>query len=193
MDRSYSKKRERNGAGRKKGRPVSVITVCARPGRQAEGLLRFGGQVFRCALGRSGISVFKREGDGATPLARMRLCRGYIKPGITPVARTLLPMAATRDSDGWCDAVFDRNYNRPVRLPYARSAERMLRKDQLYDVCVVLDWNIGSRRQGRGSAIFLHIAHPDYAPTEGCVAVSPRDMARILPLLSSRTALSVLR
>lgn len=102
----------------------------------------------------------------------------------------IYPVSAT---DGWCDAVFDRNYNRPVRLPYGASTEKMLREDRIYDVCIVMDWNFRQRVQGRGSAIFFHIARPDYAPTEGCIAVSPRDMARLSPFLSASTVVQVLR
>lgn len=171
----------------------SIITVRARPGWPAQGLLRFGAVTIPCALGRSGITARKREGDGATPLAAMRLCSAVVKSRLGTPVRTRLPLRAVRATDGWCDAVFDRNYNRPVRLPYAAGAERMLRPDRLYDVCIVLDWNVSRRVQGRGSAIFLHVAKPGHAPTEGCVALAPRDMARLLPHLTARTVIRVVR
>ena len=94
---------------------------------------------------------------------------------------------------GWCEVPDDRNYNRPVRLPYPVSHEYMQRPDRLYDACLVLDWNIRPRRRGRGSAIFFHLARPDFTPTQGCVAVSARTMARLLPLLSDRTVVRVVR
>ncbi len=100
-------------------------------------------------------------------------------------------MRASRVKDGWCDAPGNRNYNRLVRLPYRASHERMRRQDGLYDVCIVLDWNIRERRQGRGSAIFLHLARPGYAPTEGCIALSRRDMARLLPHLARGRRITV--
>ena len=80
-----------------------------------------------------------------------------------------------------------------MRLPYPASHERMMRDDRIYDVCIVLDWNIRPRRRQLGSAIFMHIAKPGYLPTEGCVAVSPRVMARLLPYLSRKTVLRILR
>jgi L,D-peptidoglycan transpeptidase YkuD (ErfK/YbiS/YcfS/YnhG family) len=94
---------------------------------------------------------------------------------------------------GWCDAASDRNYNRPVSLPYPAGAEAMRRADYLYDYCLVLDWNIVPRRRGAGSAIFLHLARPGFAPTEGCVAVTTQVMARLLPFLSNRSVLVVRR
>jgi L,D-peptidoglycan transpeptidase YkuD (ErfK/YbiS/YcfS/YnhG family) len=94
---------------------------------------------------------------------------------------------------GWCEVPDDRNYNRPVRIPYGASHERMKRDDRLYDACVVLDWNISTRRRGRGSAIFFHLAREGFTPTQGCVAVTARTMARLLPHLSGRTVLKVVR
>lgn len=174
---------------------IRTITIRARPGSGTQGLMSVNGLVFPCALGRGGITAFKREGDGATPLACMRPLRVFYradrrKAGIGPVR---LCASSIRPDLGWCDAPDNANYNRPVRLPFAASHEKMLREDRLYDVCVVLDWNIGSRGRGRGSAIFLHIAKPGMRPTEGCIAVTPPAMARILPLLSKQTQITVLR
>ncbi len=166
----------------------------ARPGNPSKGILQAGPLVFPCALGRGGISAAKREGDGATPLAAMRILCGYFRPDHFATARrTRLAMAPIDADLGWCEVPDDRNYNRPVRLPYPVSHEYMRRPDRLYDACLVLDWNISPRRRGRGSAIFFHLARPDFTPTQGCVAVSARTMARLLPLLSNRTVLRVVR
>jgi L,D-peptidoglycan transpeptidase YkuD (ErfK/YbiS/YcfS/YnhG family) len=183
--RSYSKT-----APRKK---VPTIRVRPRPGKPSQGLLAWGGTVFCCALGRGGISAIKREGDGATPLTRMRLLHGWFRAGRLATRRSGLALRRIGPDDGWCDAPGDRNYNRPVSLPYAASHERMRRDDPLYDVCIVLDWNIRPRRRGRGSAIFFHLARPDFTPTEGCIAVSRAVMLRLLPLLSTRTRMTVRR
>jgi len=107
--------------------------------------------------------------------------------------RSGLSMRRIGNTDGWCDAPDDRNYNRPVKLPYPASCETMKRGDRLYDVCIVLEANIKPRRRGMGSAIFFHITRPGFAPTEGCVAVSPRTMERMLPHLSRRTVMKVIR
>ena len=162
-----------------------------RPGHADQGLLSVDGTVYPCALGRSGVRAVKRAGDGATPLGRMRLICGYYRHGRLGQRRTRLPLAATRPDLGWCDAPDDRNYNRPVALPYPASHERMLRADRLYDCCIVLDYNIAPRRRGAGSAIFLHIARSGFQPTEGCVAVTMATMRRLLPRLGDRTVLIV--
>jgi L,D-peptidoglycan transpeptidase YkuD (ErfK/YbiS/YcfS/YnhG family) len=170
-----------------------TLTVRARPGKPTQGLLNWNGIVFPCALGRGGIRAIKREGDGATPLGSMPLLSGYFRKGRMFSPRSKLPLASIRNNDGWCDQPQDRNYNRPVKLPYAASAESMIRSDRLYDCCIVLDYNITPRRRGMGSAIFFHIAREGFLPTEGCVAVDPAVMRRLLPHLSRQTVLTVLR
>lgn len=169
-----------------------MLTVRPRPGNRAQGLLNAGGVVFPCALGSGGITLRKREGDGATPLSAMRLLGGYFRRGQFQIS-TRLPLRPLTPDLGWCELPGDRNYNRPVRMPYAASHERMLRDDHLYDACIVLDWNIRPRRRGRGSAIFFHLARPGFTPTRGCIAVSRRVMARLLPHLSRKTVLTVVR
>ena len=146
----------------------------------------------RCAIGRSGTTSAKREGDGATPLGSMRLVAFHRRPGRMRGLKVALPTTAVRADSGWCDAPAHGAYNRPVRLPFPASAERMLRPDRLYDAVVVLDWNVRSRGRGRGSAIFLHVAKPGYGATEGCVAVSPRDFRRLEPFLTASARLTIL-
>ncbi len=163
------------------------------PGCPFKGLLNVGGAVFSCALGRGGITARKREGDGATPMGALKVIWGYYRPGLGAIPSTSLPLFPTSACLGWCDAPRDRNYNRPVRLPYPASHETMRRTDHLYDIVVVLDWNMRPAIRGRGSAIFLHLARPGYQPTEGCIAVSRRTMLRLLPLLRPGSAIRVMR
>jgi L,D-peptidoglycan transpeptidase YkuD (ErfK/YbiS/YcfS/YnhG family) len=172
-------------------RGAKIIQVRARPGDRRRGLIAFAGTVVPCALGRGGISARKREGDGATPLAAMRAESLLIRRDRVRLRSARLPVRAIRDDDGWCDAPRHGAYNRPVRLPFAASHETLKRADGLYDCCVVLDWNRRPRVMGRGSAIFLHIARPGFAPTEGCIAVTMPVMLRLLRWLDRRTVIRV--
>lgn len=169
----------------------TIFGVRRRPGKPSEGIVSFRGMTIRCALGMGGIATRKREGDGATPRADMRVLGGYFRADGMVRRRQRLGLAPIGAQLGWCDAPDDRNYNRPVRLPYRASHELMRRKDHLYDVCIVLDWNIRPRQRNCGSAIFLHLAKPGYKPTHGCIALAPRDMERVLPLLTRRTVFRV--
>jgi L,D-peptidoglycan transpeptidase YkuD (ErfK/YbiS/YcfS/YnhG family) len=133
----------------------------------------------------------KREGDGASPIGRFALLSAYYRADKRLRPRTALPLRTTRASDGWCDAPADRNYNRPVQHPYPASAERMWRKDGLYDVVIVLAYNDRPRIAGRGSAVFLHVAKADLSPTEGCVALRRADLLRLLPRLGRKAQLRI--
>jgi L,D-peptidoglycan transpeptidase YkuD (ErfK/YbiS/YcfS/YnhG family) len=192
--RSYKKKGLNKGGGQKLPVGLPSLVVRMRPGHPSQGFLQAGSLVFPCALGRGGISANKREGDGATPLGAMRILAGYFRDDhFAGARRTRLEMRPIGPDLGWCEVPQDRNYNRPVRIPYGASHERMKRDDRLYDACLVLDWNIAPRRRGRGSAIFFHLARPGFTPTQGCVAVTARAMARLLPHLSRDTVLKVVR
>jgi L,D-peptidoglycan transpeptidase YkuD (ErfK/YbiS/YcfS/YnhG family) len=146
------------------------------------GRLVLDGFVLRCALGRGGVraATEKREGDGATPAARMMLRRVLFRADRGPPPRCVVPVEPIAPDDGWCDDPQHRAYNRPVRLPFDASHERLWRNDPLYDVVGVLGWNDDPVERGRGSAIFLHVAQADFAPTAGCVALAPRDLRAVL-------------
>lgn len=137
-----------------------------------------------CAIGRGGIGVKAGEGDGVTPTGTFRIRRVLYRPDRVASPRTNLPVAAIAEDDGWCDAPGDAAYNKPVKLPYPASHEKMWRDDHLYDVVVVLGFNDDPVIAGKGSAIFLHVARPDYGPTEGCVALPLPDLLAALARLS---------
>jgi len=168
-----------------RGRPTNGsrnrdLTVRLLSRRSAAGRLVGLGLDVPCAIGRGGVTAVKREGDGKTPAGRHAVLSGRFRADRMRRPASALPLRAIRPRDGWCDAPADRNYNRPVALPYPASCESLCRADGVYDVVIVLDVNIRRRLRGRGSAIFFHLARPGHTPTEGCVAVSRADMAKIL-------------
>jgi len=132
------------------------------------------------ALGRSGIRALKREGDGGTPLGRFPIRQVLYRVDRGPRPRTELPVRAIREDDGWCDDPAGRNYNRLITLPSKRSAEGLKRADHLYDVVLVLGYNDRPRVRGKGSAIFVHLARPGLTATDGCIALSRRDLLALL-------------
>lgn len=143
-------------------------------------LLRGAGLTLRAAHGRNGITAQKQEGDGATPTGTLRLVRVLYRADRLAPPRCAVPVEPISPQDGWCDDPNDQAYNQPVTLPYAASHEALWRDDGLYDIIGVLDWNLNPATSGRGSAIFLHIATPDYAPTAGCVALNQPDILKLL-------------
>jgi L,D-peptidoglycan transpeptidase YkuD (ErfK/YbiS/YcfS/YnhG family) len=171
---------------------VSRVIVRRKPGHKTKAIVQAGPLRCHAAIGRSGITSIKREGDGATPRATMRLLSGFFRADKCCRIKTLLPLKSIRADMLWCDAPAHACYNQLVKAPFKPSHECMKRNDRLYDVCLVMDWNVSSKRRGKGSAIFFHIAKPDYSPTEGCIVISPADMRRLLPYLSPATTVTVL-
>ncbi len=146
----------------------------------ADGALAWGGRTMRCAVGRGGITTTKREGDGATPAGRFLLRQVLYRPDRLAPPATHLPARPLDAADGWCDDPDDPAYNRFVRQPFAARHETLWRADGLYDLLAVIGYNDAPPVAGLGSAIFLHVAAPGYASTEGCVALALPDLRDIL-------------
>ncbi len=146
----------------------------------ADGVAEIAGKRYRCALGRGGVRSDKKEGDGATPTGRYPMRHVLFRSDRLAPPATGLSLGPVAPNDGWCDDPRDTSYNRPVSLPHAARQEEMWRDDQLYDVVVVLGHNDDPPVPGRGSAVFLHVASPGFAPTEGCVALACDDLLSIL-------------
>lgn len=146
----------------------------------ADGVLTLAGLRLRAALGRGGVRPDKQEGDGATPAGPLLLRRLLYRADRVPRPRAAVPSMPLAQHDGWCDDPADAAYNRPVRLPCDARHEALWREDSVYDIVGVLGWNDAPVVRGMGSAIFLHLARPDFAPTEGCIALALLDLRALL-------------
>ena len=137
----------------------------------------------RCALGPGGIAHKTREGDGVTPQGVFALREVFYRADRINSLATTLPLWKLEPDDGWCDAPEDPNYNRLVKLPYPASAENLWRDDHVYDIITVIGFNDQPVYAGKGSAIFLHLAKPDFSPTAGCIALAQSDLRAALEQL----------
>ncbi len=171
---------------------VRRLVVTTLPGRLNAGRLQMGAMTIACALGRNGVTRFKREGDGKTPAGTFALKGGYWRQDRLRASGAMLTLQPIKPHMGWCDDAEDANYNRPVRSPARARHEELARSDGLYDVVLVLDHNQRPRVRGHGSAIFFHLTRKDDDPTAGCVAISRAHMLRLLPRLS-RDCVMVIR
>ena len=133
-----------------------------------------------CAIGRGGIRTAKKEGDGATPAGLFPLSRVHYRPDRLAAPATGLTVRALRPEDGWCDDPADAAYNRLVTRPIDASHEILWRQDRVYDLIVELGYNDDPVKPGLGSAIFVHVATPDFSPTEGCIALTLEDLLDLL-------------
>jgi L,D-peptidoglycan transpeptidase YkuD (ErfK/YbiS/YcfS/YnhG family) len=156
-----------------------------------DGFLRWPDGSARAAVGRAGVSAHKQEGDGATPAGSFPLVSAFYRADRMPAPRTGLPLRALSPADGWVDDPPDRNYNRLVSLPYPAHAEPMWLDDAVYDLLVVIGYNMTPVVPGAGSAIFLHVARPDFSPTAGCIAIEKNALVRLMPRLGPASAITI--
>lgn len=166
---------------------IMDITVKQHGPNIHNGHLSLGKDRFPCALGRAGILANKKEGDGGTPAGIWKIqdCWFRSDKWLNPPLHLLSHVIT--ETSGWSDDPNDPDYNCPVTLPHVYSHEKLWRSDNQYDVVITLNHNTTPAIPGAGSAIFFHLAKPDYSPTEGCVAISHQHMREILPLLTPET------
>ena len=172
-------------------RTIKTLRVRTRPGERTKGWLIAGPLTLPVALGRGGILADKREGDGATPRDTFRLLRLWWRADRRPRPATRLPVRRIRPDDAWCEDPADRRYNRSFRLAPGQTGDRLRRDDHLYDLIIEIDHNTRPRTAGRGSAVFIHVARPGFAPTVGCVALKADVLRRLLGRVGKRTAIDI--
>jgi len=171
--------------------PAALVRIRPAAGDPRRGWLTVDGQAFPVALGRGGIRANKREGDGGTPRGTFRPRQLWWRADRHPRPRTLLPVRAIRPEDAWCEDPASRHYNQPMRLNRERGGDRLTRDDRLYDFIVEIDHNRLPRVAGRGSAVFLHLARDNFAPTAGCVSMTKSAMLRLLRRLGPQTRIVI--
>jgi L,D-peptidoglycan transpeptidase YkuD (ErfK/YbiS/YcfS/YnhG family) len=170
---------------------LEKLTVRRKPGIATRGWLVAGPWTLPVALGRGGIKANKREGDGGTPRGTFRPVRLWWRADRGPRPATRLPVRRIGPQDGWCEDPSDRLYNRPVRVAAGSEADRLMRADALYDLIVEIDHNMRPRVAGRGSAVFIHLARPGFAPTAGCVALTGPALRRLVARLGPKTRIVI--
>ena len=154
-------------------------------------ILKFDGKYYRSSIGENSVSSTKQEGDKTTPIGSFLLRTCWYRADRMEKPVTGLPLRIIQPQDGWCDDPDSPGYNRPVTLPFAASREQLWREDSIYDIIVPMGYNDEGIAAGKGSAIFFHLATPDYTPTLGCVAVAREDMLEILRHLDSESRIII--
>ena len=147
-----------------------------------DGRITLRNQIFRAALGRGGIKVHKQEGDEATPAGVLPLRRVLYRADRQTRPDCAVRIEPLAPNEVWCDDPGHRDYNKMVRAPHEGRHEELWRTDDLYDIVGVLGWNDQPVVKGQGSAIFLHVARRDLAPTEGCIALALPELRRLLAM-----------
>ena len=155
------------------------------------GYLKYKNFIFRCALGKNGIKKKIQEGDNITPKGIFKITKIYYRQDKVKKIKTLIKKIKIRKEMGWCDDPRSIFYNKQIKLPSKFSYERLYRKDHIYDLLAVLNYNINPVIKNKGSAIFMHIAKKNYSPTAGCVALKKKDLIKLLEIIKKNTKIKI--
>ena len=145
----------------------------------------------KCSIGKSGIKKFKKEGDLATPKGLFKLGFIYYRKDRNKNFKSKLKKKIIKKNMGWCDDIGSTKYNKEINFPFKDRAERLYRKDGIYDIFINIKYNSSPVVKGKGSAIFLHLARKNYKPTKGCVGIKKKDFLKILPLIKKKTKILI--
>ena len=140
-----------------------------------------------CSIGKRGIRIKKKEGDLITPKGKFRIKYILYRKDRISKFKAKIRKIAIKKNMGWCDDPNSKKYNKLVKLPFNFKTEKLYKKDNTYDILLVLNYNMSPVIKNKGSAIFIHIAKRNYAPTAGCVAINKNDMKKIIKKISKRT------
>ena len=146
---------------------------------------------FKCCVGRNGSTKYKREGDKKTPKGSFQLEYLYFRKDRLEKPLTSLKCFEIKENMGWCNDPLSKNYNRLVKLPSHYSFEKLYRKENIYDIILVLNYNMHPIIRNKGSAIFIHISRKNYKKTEGCVALKKNDLLNIIQQIKKNTVVKI--
>ena len=145
----------------------------------------------KCSIGKRGIGIKKKEGDQITPKGRFKIAQILYRKDRISNFKSKINKININKSMGWCDDPRSKQYNKLINFPFKYSAEKLYRKDNIYDIILVLNFNLKPIVKKRGSAIFLHISRNHYLPTKGCIAISKRDMHFLISKIDANTKLTI--
>ena len=154
-------------------------------------LLIYKGYKLKCSIGKSGLTYKKREGDLTTPRGIFKLGPLYYRKDRIKNLRSKIKKKIIKKKMGWCHDSKSKKYNQEIFFPFKYGAEKLYRKDKIYDIFINIKYNQSPTKQYKGSAIFLHLSNNKYKPTEGCIALQKKDFLKILPLINQKTKISI--
>ena len=153
--------------------------------------LLYKGYKLKCSIGKSGITHSKKEGDLATPKGIFKLGLLYYRKDRNKYLECKIKKRVIKKNMGWCNDSRSKKYNKEIYFPFRYRAEKLFRKDKMYDIFINIKYNYYPVTKGNGSAIFLHLTDKKYKPTKGCVAILKNNFLKILPLINKNTKILI--
>ena len=144
------------------------------------GYLKYKDLKFRCALGKAGINIKKKEGDNITPIGIYKISKIYYRKDRIKKLFSKFKLIEIKKNMAWCDDSKSKNYNKLIKLPSKFTHEKLFRKDEVYDLIIPLNFNTKNIKKNRGSAIFVHVANKKFSPTQGCIALKKENLIYLI-------------
>ena len=154
--------------------------------------ISFGNYKAKCALGKRGISIKKKEGDLITPKGTFKIKEIFYRKDRVKSLISRLKKTVIRKNMGWCDDPKSNNYNKLIYYPFKYSAEKLYRRENIYDILLVLNFNMNPIRKNKGSAIFIHVAKKNFQPTQGCIALNKSELIKLVKSIKKNTAVKII-
>jgi len=145
---------------------------------------------FKCSIGKKGLKSKKTEGDNCTPLGIFKIGKVYYRSDRVKKPDTILKTKKITKNMGWCNDPYNKNYNKEIILNKKNKGEKLFRKDNTYDILIVIEYNIKKIRKFKGSAIFIHLTK-NYRPTEGCIALKKNDLLILLKIINKNSKIKI--
>ena len=151
------------------------------------GYLKYKDLIFKCAIGKAGIGKKKKEGDKITPIGTYKIINIYYREDRIKKIPTKFRLSKIKKNIGWCDDPRSEKYNQLIKSPSKYRHEKLFRKDNIYDLVMVLNYNTSPIIKNKGSAIFIHIAKKNYKKTLGCIALKKTHLIKLLKKINKKT------
>ena len=152
--------------------------------------LKFDSFIFKCCIGKNGVTKFKKEGDYKTPKGIFEIENLYYREDRIQKPLTKLKCIQIKKDTGWCDDIKHKSYNKLIKIKDNCSHEKLFRRDQKYDLLIPIKYNFDNVIPGKGSCIFLHLTK-NYKPTAGCIALKKKDFKILLKLVDKKTKIKI--
>ena len=153
--------------------------------------LIYGNYKVKCAVGKRGIATKRKEGDLITPLGVYKIKYLLYRDDRVNKFHTSFETKKITRSLGWCDDSKSKDYNKLITYPFKHRAEKLFRKDNIYDLILVLNFNMNPTYRNKGSAIFIHVAKPNFTATKGCVALKKNNLIKLIKKIKKNTKVKI--
>ena len=155
------------------------------------GYLKYENLKFRCALGKAGVKKKTIEGDNITPQGTYKIIKIYYRKDRIKKISSKFKLIKIKKNMGWCDDPKSNQYNQLINLPSNFKYEKFYRKDRIYDLILVLNYNMNPIVKNKGSGIFIHVSKRNYKKTAGCIALKKTHLIQLVKEIKKETKIII--